>query len=327
MRVTAEAGGLSVHAIAGTQVVILAMNMAKADCDGLLGFAIHRIDHTEQEAYWLKGMRTFAETDPGVGESRQVSSREHPFQDFTWSDYTAKEGRQYTYRVVALKGTPMDLSAFAEVEVGIATESPDNGDHDVFFNRGAAASQEYARRFGDRKPGESGDMDEAIWSWLSRGAHEAILAFLLRADSPDWGVRVCAYEFRLPSVAGAISEAADRGADVRILYDGSKAFPAEENREVAAAHGIEPFCSERVPKPVAIPHNKFIVLTRDGHAVAVLTGSTNFSTGGVFGQSNVVHIVEQADVAKRYLDYWQLLAANPQKSVLAPDPHFRLRSG
>lgn len=279
MRVTGESGGLSVRAIAGTQVVILAMNMATADCDGLLGFAIHRTDHTEQEAYWLKGMRTFAETDPGVGESRQVSSREHPFQDFTWSDYTAKEGRLYTYRIVALKGTPMELRAFAEVEVTIATESPDNGDHDVFFNRGVAASQEYARRFGDRKPGESGDMDEAIWAWLSRGAHEAILAFLLRADSPGWGVRVCAYEFRLPSVAVAIREAADRGVDVRILYDGSKAFPAEENREVAAAHGISPFCSERVPKPVAIPHNKFIVLTRNGHAVAVLTGSTNFSTG------------------------------------------------
>jgi len=318
MRNAAQSGGLSVRAIAGTQVVILAMNMAQADCDGLLGFAIHRTDHADQEAYWLKGMRTFAETDPGVGEGWKVSSREHPFQDFTWSDYTAKEGRHYTYRVVALKGTPRDLRSFAEVEVTVTTESPDNGDHDVFFNRGAAASQEYARRFGSRKPGEAGELDEAIWSWLSRGVHEAILQFLSRADSPRWGVRVCAYEFRLPSVAVAIRDAASRGADVSVLYDGSSAFPAEENRQVAAAQGIAQLCSERIPKPLAIPHNKFIVLTRDGHAVAVLTGSTNFSTGGVFGQSNVVHIVEDEAVAGRYLEYWQLLEANPQKSLLAP---------
>jgi hypothetical protein len=45
-------GPLSVHAIAGTY--------------GVLGFAIERTDHTEDERYWLRGLRTIQATDPGV---------------------------------------------------------------------------------------------------------------------------------------------------------------------------------------------------------------------------------------------------------------------
>ncbi len=318
MRVRKASGGLTVRAIAGSHVVILAMDMAKEDCEGLLGFAIHRTDHEAEEAYWLQGMRTFAETDPGIVQRSKFSSREHPFQDFTWSDYTAKEGRRYTYRVVALKGSPRKLEPFAEVRLSVRTESPAGGDHDVYFNRGAAASQEYARRFGNRKPGAMGGENDPAWAWLSRGLHEAMLDFLARAKSAGWGLRVGAYEFRLPSVAKAVKEAADRGVDVRVLYDGSKEFPAEENRQTVAEAGLKSLCTERIPKPLAIPHNKFIVLTKGAKAVAVLTGSTNFSTGGVFGQSNVVHIVEDEQVAAAFLEYWKLLADNPDKSVLVP---------
>jgi len=318
MRVKKESDGLSVHAVAGTHVVILAMDLKKEDCDGLLGFAIHRTDHEAEEAYWLQGMRTFAETDPGIAQRVKFSSREHPFQDFTWSDYTAKEGQKYTYRVVAMKGTPTDLKPFAEVKVSVTTESQLNSDHGIFFNRGAAASQEYSRRFGNREPGTMGDDKDPAWAWLSRGAHEAMLAFIARAESSDWGIRVCAYEFRLQSVANALHDAKKRGADVMVLYDGSKPFPTDENREVVNAAGIVGACYERVPSPMAIPHNKFIVLTNNGKPVAVLTGSTNFSTGGVYGQSNVVHIVEDEKVAQQFLDYWDMLVFNPPKSELAP---------
>src|SRR5262245_3072205 len=44
---TRAAGGLSVHGIAGTYVVLLGFNMPEGECDGLLGFSIHRTDHTE----------------------------------------------------------------------------------------------------------------------------------------------------------------------------------------------------------------------------------------------------------------------------------------
>ena len=43
--------------------------------------------------------------------------------------------------------------------------------------------------------------------------------------------------------------------------------------------------------------------------VAVWTGSTNISAGGIFGHSNVGHEVWDADIAERYLAFWERLAA------------------
>jgi phosphatidylserine/phosphatidylglycerophosphate/cardiolipin synthase-like enzyme len=128
---------------------------------------------------------------------------------------------------------------------------------------------------------------------------------------------VCAYEFHLASVVDALREAHERGADVRVLYDAGKAFPRDVNRSAVAAGGIEALITERLPSPLALSHNKFIVLLRNGKAVAVLTGSTNFSTGGVFGQSNVVHIVDDPEVAAAYLVSWAALAGNPKRKALA----------
>jgi hypothetical protein len=52
MRVRQTEQGLTVHAIAGSYVVLLGMNMKQNDCDGLMGFAIHRTDHKERPIGW-----------------------------------------------------------------------------------------------------------------------------------------------------------------------------------------------------------------------------------------------------------------------------------
>jgi phosphatidylserine/phosphatidylglycerophosphate/cardiolipin synthase-like enzyme len=57
------------------------------------------------------------------------------------------------------------------------------------------------------------------------------------------------------------------------------------------------------------------VLTKAGVAQAVLTGSTNFSVGGISGHSNVVHICEKNDVAAKYLWLWNELKKNTAKST------------
>src|SRR6478736_7219906 len=49
--------GLTVQAVAGTHTVLLGFDLD--DPAGCLGFAIHRTDHTEGEARWLRGMKTF----------------------------------------------------------------------------------------------------------------------------------------------------------------------------------------------------------------------------------------------------------------------------
>jgi hypothetical protein len=128
------------------------------NCDGLLGFAIHRTDPTEEEAGWLRGLKTFEETDPGFLPGSTYSTREHPVQSFMWADYSAKPGRPYDYRVVALKGSPTALQPVADTAVQVRTESPAGGLNDVHFNRGVAASQEYARRSATANQARSGSL-------------------------------------------------------------------------------------------------------------------------------------------------------------------------
>ncbi len=80
------------------------------------------------------------------------------------------------------------MTAFNEVSVTVETEATGGDIHSVYFNRGAAASQEYTRRFGNRKPDET-NPDDKRWAWLSRGAMEAIGEFVSRAKDATW---VCA---------------------------------------------------------------------------------------------------------------------------------------
>lgn len=62
-----------------------------------------------------------------------------------------------------------------------------------------------------------------------------------------------------------------------------------------------------------IHHNKFIVLLEDEEPVAVWTGSTNLTAGGIFGQSNLGHAVYDPEIARQYLAYWEKLAEDPKK--------------
>jgi phosphatidylserine/phosphatidylglycerophosphate/cardiolipin synthase-like enzyme len=317
MRRKEESGQLSVQAIAGTHVVLLGMNLPKELCPGLLGFAIRRHDHTEGEMYWLSGYKTFESVEPHPAQGVLYSTRNHPIQGFTWSDFSAKPGYNYTYEIVALRGTPAQPIESEKVKVRVRTEKEKlpGSLHHVHFNRGAAASQEYTRRFGDKSPKEVGP---AAYDWLSRGAAEAIQGFIERATGPGWGLRVCAYEFTGDHVLGALKAAAERKADVQVLYHAMNDKQGATNKAKIESSGLTNICKERKAKGLSLSHNKVIVLIKGNTAQAVLTGSTNFSEGGIYGHSNVVHICEDNRIAKEYLWLWNELSKNHDTDVDAP---------
>ncbi len=318
MRVSKKSGKLRGQAIAGTHVVLIGLNMDKADTKDLLGFGIHRSDVTENEAFWLEGQKRFKATDPGFPPGKQVSTRDHPVQSFLWADYTAKPHHRYVYKVVALRGTPQALQERETLEFEIDTESETGDVHDVFFNRGAISSQAYATRFGNRDPDEVGE--EAL-AWLSRGLYEALLAFIGQASSKDYALRAAVYEFHYGPALDAMLEARSAGADVRIIYDAkdnAKKDPKKKNEAAIAAARIKGICEPRTANASYIAHNKFIVLLKKGKPVAVWTGSTNISVNGIFGHLNVGHIVRDPKVAQAYLDYWNELAEDPEAKTLKP---------
>jgi hypothetical protein len=319
MRKKEKFGPLSVHAIAGTYVVLLGIDMEEDASRGVLGFAIERIDHTEDERYWLKGLKTFQETDPGV-PGLLVSTLEHPFQSFLWGDYTAKTRHSYTYRVVAMRGKPKKLEQSEEVEVRVDTEDDAAEKHAVFFNRGVAGSQAYSRKFGDKAPDDVPGGE--AWRWLSRGLEKALLDFIGQAQGERYALRAALYEFHYEPVLERFGAVHDSGADVKIVYDAratsSKNNPAEANRGAIANTGIEALVIARRATPSYIAHNKFVVLLEDGEPRQVWTGSTNITAGGIFGHSNVGHVVRDPAVAAKYLSYWEELRGDPEAADLRP---------
>jgi phosphatidylserine/phosphatidylglycerophosphate/cardiolipin synthase-like enzyme len=302
MRVKKEKDGLTAMAVAGTNVVLIGWDMSAKDIRAkrVLGFAVQRIRHSDDERMWLPGMKTFQSVDPDPDPGVPVSSRQHPLQTFQWSDYAVKPREDYTYRVVARTGSPAALLDGPEVSLKVKTERTDLGRHAVFFNRGAVASQEYARRFQNRKPDEVG---QAAFDWLSRGLVEALEAFIQQAHAGD-ELFGAFFEFKNSRIYEAIKKARKNGAKVRILYDGKS--QRAQNEEAMKGSGIAALADPRT-HPGSFAHNKFLVLRRNGKATEVWTGSTNLSENGIFGHSNNAHIVRDAAVADQFFTYWQLL--------------------
>lgn len=101
MRKSIHGHGLRLQAIAGTYVVLLGWDIEDVTLrQRLLGFAIKRNDHTENESYWLHSMKTFPGALAGLGAD--TSTRSHPIQSFQWGDYTAKPDHKYTYSLLPL---------------------------------------------------------------------------------------------------------------------------------------------------------------------------------------------------------------------------------
>jgi hypothetical protein len=320
---------LAVRAIGGLHVVTLAWDFMpgqEAKREGLLGFALERSelkDGAVIERYDLRGIKRFKGKDEGLPPGTPVPTSEHPIQTFQWGDYTAKPATTYRYRLVPVYGQPklLELDHASATTVQISTE-PEEGPedqqpcHDVYFNRGVAGSQAYARKFGDTKPDET-TPGSAQMKWLSRGLFEALTGFIAWAAGPDaaeYKLRAAFYEFHYLPVGLAVAQAAKAGADVAIRYEAQDY--KDVNEAMIAQAGIKSLCTPQKPRG-GIRHNKFIVLIHDDQPVAVWTGSTNVSAGGIFGHSNVGHVVWDNDIAKRYLDYWTLLASpNVKPSVL-----------
>lgn len=312
MRVKKKKDGLTVLGVAGAYVVSLGMNMSKADMKGVLGFAVQRTDHQDGEVSWMRGVKTFEATDPKLGPGAQASSHDHPFQTFQWADYSVYPERKYTYRVIAMRGKPEKLVDGETVELEVTTESEIQGKHAVFFNRGAIASQEYARRFLNKKPSEVG---EPAYKWLSRGLVEALLDYIKQANGAQYELYGAIYQFQNTDVFAALKKAKDSGATVRVIYDDKD--QANLNEAALAGSGIKSLCIPRTNSG-NYAHNKFFVLKKGGKPISVLTGSTNQTENGIYGHSNNIHIVRDQAVAQAFLDYWNQLRTDPMRADLAP---------
>ena len=309
-----QENGITLKAYAGTTGVMLAMNADENKRAGLLGFAIERLRVGNNKRDWLEGGLQF----PGVVHTpgELVASNRAPIQKFRWSDYSVYPDEEYTYTVHPFYGTPLQPRVEAGPAATVRTESLQSGEHHVIFNRAAAASQAFSRRFKNfidqadaaRKAKQPAPAlpPEAL-NWLTRGLLDQILNFIRRAQDPNWAIDIAIYEYELPAIIQEVEAAHARGAKVRIV------FHAKPNDPQTAVN-IQNLAS--LPNSIKRPrithkicHHKFIVLSQVAGGVyqpcAVLCGSTNFTENGVYRQANVVHVVERTDLAREYLDLFE----------------------
>ena len=313
-----SAKGLEVRGIAGTFVVLLAFNCSKAYGKGLLGFGIQRKDHENGEVIWLRGLKKF--DLPQADDGDDVNTRHHPIQQFHWGDYTTKPGRTYTYTIHAMKGQPGALKTLDSVEVKVKCEVPENvgtKGHAVHFNRSAAASQAFIRRFPNLPGGDIEDPNAR--TWLSRGLAESLIAFIDTAKAGE-GLHLFLYEFEKKEFFEALNRAMTRGVRLEILYDAllnkGGEGPSIKSKPLIRKYGLQSVSKGRNAKGINISHNKFMVLTDNhGQPQAVWTGSTNFTDSGIYGQSNVGHAIVDADLARSYFNWHQVIWNAPDTSA------------
>jgi phosphatidylserine/phosphatidylglycerophosphate/cardiolipin synthase-like enzyme len=345
MRVLKQQGDFRVKAIAGTRAVLIALDCAEPRRHGLLGFAFKRevVDAPQTGFKWLRSLKVFKSVVPNPQDERdpndpskpmRFSSWLHPIQSFLWGDYTAQPDTRYKFTIVPMYGQPGSLDPQPGLSFEIRTEKERDQGHGIWFNRGAIASQAFAREFGNEAPNnrEVNDPEARVTAWLSRGLLEACLEYIDRTQ-PGSGLRVAAYEFTYGPVLDALKRALDRGVDVRIVYHDTLTAAGENGANetaIAAAElpkkkgGKQVLFPRTKPK---IPHNKFIVrLGKTGNPTSVWTGSTNLTPSGFLGQTNVGHLVESAATAKQFLAYWEILRKDPDRdaaraAVMKLTPH------
>jgi phosphatidylserine/phosphatidylglycerophosphate/cardiolipin synthase-like enzyme len=290
--------------------------------DGCLGFAIHQIDvDANNKETVLPAMARFANQPKGL----HLSTEQAPVQKFWWKDLFAKRGGTYQYRIVPMGGSPgATLTPLAGVEPLLSnkvTLTEKRPPFNAYFNRGITATQALSRELHDHPsvPALAPhilDPTDPIRINLMGQLQEGVTSLLARADKEGGLIHAALYELNDPDGLEKQLQANPKSRIV-ILGNEQSVNPKTketiedadaDNRKNLKAAGVN--VVDRILGKGDIPHNKFMVLAQGNAPVAVLTGSTNWTSTGLCTQTNNALVIESADVAKRYMDYWNALKAD-----------------
>ena len=245
---------------------------------------------------------------------------------------------------------PLDPSLSASVTIDVVPFA--KGNIELGFARGFVQSQAYVRHFGPKlvlKPtaggvifdtskvaGKRADHETGAqvdftfaeeFDWLGFTARERVFEILNEVlKDKTLHVDMFAYDLNEPDVARIMCELAAKGR-IRVILDNAplhhdatgkkaedqveKAFNAKAKKGALLVRG----------KFKRFAHDKVFIVSRAGKPLKVLTGSTNFSTTGMYVNSNHVVIFKDANIAKTYKDVFEkALAVNVSGPKVAKDP-------
>jgi phosphatidylserine/phosphatidylglycerophosphate/cardiolipin synthase-like enzyme len=309
-----------VKAYAGTNGVLLAMDLAESRRTGLLGFAIEKQQGSKPWLFLFNSL-TFPGKTHTFPQFHATPSDLAPLQKFRWADYAVNPGMTIHYRIHLAYGSADAPQLGENLEVTVTSDNGLPQHQSVIFNRAVAASQAFQRKFPELDALISANKNLPIeaWpdaprQWLENGLLGRLLGFIERAVDNQWALDIAIYEYELEVIVDAVNAAFERGVRVRVLYH---AQPGDDDTAINEA-SLEkiPAANKRGRITHNIFHNKFMVLSRVDAAgqlqpEAVLCGSTNFTPNGVYRQANVVHVLDDASVSASYLDTFEQVWATP----------------
>jgi phosphatidylserine/phosphatidylglycerophosphate/cardiolipin synthase-like enzyme len=308
-------------AFSDNDVITIAWSYGKKP-EGCMGFAIYRINNQGKETT-LPSHAVFAGETIKPGQT----TAEFPVQKFYWKDPYARlvaeqtKNNQFRYKIVPLTGSPGNLEPMTSLPQILSNQveiSPViSAGISAYFNRGLISTQRVARALqGSASKSkllpQLKDPNSPLRASLAGNMVEALTGFLARAESGG-EIYAALYELNdpvlLPKLMGLgnrlhiiLSNSAAKDPQTGVMTDANQ--PARDALEPA---GCEKF--NRIMPSGHIGHNKFLVYKDDaGKARAVLFGSTNWTFTGLCAQTNNTVVIEDDDLAARYLDYWQQLA-------------------
>lgn len=317
MRFKNEKKDLKIYAVAGTQTVLLTFEIAKSKINNkkFLGFDISRKDN-KGNVISLNGSKHFVSLINDKNITDEKIKNRSLIQSFLWKDYYADAGQTYTYTVKAICGSPLINKSVFEATIKVTTEKLHDGKHSVYFNYGVTGSQAYAKNFNNQPLSKlSGKKKNDALAFLGRELwQEGLIKYVQQAKSKTHQLYCAFYEFQYPDFLNEIKAAISRGVNVQVVYSAMR-DQKEKNEAAIKTASLQSICH---PRTIANqPHNKFMVFCENNVPKQVWTGSTNITQAGIFGQSNTGHWINDADIAKKYFTYWNLLKDNPAMKSLS----------
>ena len=135
-----------VKAYAGTNGVLLAMDLDASRRKGLLGFAIEKQVGSKPWLFLFNSL-TFPGKTHTFPQYNATPSDQAPLQKFRWADYAVRPGTTLNYRVHLAYGSPDAPQLGEALELSITADNGQPPGQQVIFNRAVAASQAFSRKF------------------------------------------------------------------------------------------------------------------------------------------------------------------------------------
>ena len=282
-----------------------------------------------------------------------------PIQKYRWTHFpgTAHQGvspvfGDYTYKVTpryfdssgAMQALDPSLSASVTVPVG----SFKKGALTLGFTRGYMQSSAYVHHFGKDTPvvPRTKDLEfdtntqagtnngqpvtfAQIYHWMGETAREQVFAVLNKVlNDHTLTLKVFAYDLAEPDVAKILLTLAKQGR-VHVILDNAELHVTKPGKPRTPEDQFEDLFNQQKKAPSELvrgsfarfSHDKIFIVLRDGNAIEVLTGSTNFSLTGLYVNANHVLVFEDANVAGHYDQVFeksrQVLSSNESPSAAA----------